>query len=74
MDNRRRRVARGRLDLEDAVQHYLAISRAAGLFASSDYYAEAEEVAWGRMIDALAVLEGLEPHAVTAGSGSAPAP
>jgi hypothetical protein len=64
-----RTVDRGRLDLADAVEHYLAISRAAGLFASSDYYAEAEEVAWRRMIEALAVLEGLDPRAVTVEPG-----
>jgi hypothetical protein len=46
-----------RVELVDAMGHYLAISRAAGLFASADYYEQAESAAWVRMMDAVAMAD-----------------
>lgn len=50
-------ATRLRVELADAMEHYLAISRSAGLFASAEYYDHAEAMAWGRMIDAVAMAE-----------------
>ena len=52
-------AVRSRVELLGAVEHYLAISRSAELFASPDYYDEAETKAWERMIDAVAMTDAL---------------
>lgn len=48
-----------RAELVDAVEHYLAISRAADLFASVDYHEQAEGAAWLRMMDAVAMADAV---------------